>query len=102
MICWRSEAAFDQQVDYGRELEESFRYQNTMSNGTTQERVNIILELRQVEAERQAQREQLAAQLRQVEELQLQIEPSKKLELSQQQELTKQEQKRSHKLSRGM
>lgn len=30
----RSEMAFDTQLNYRRELEESFRYQNTMSNGT--------------------------------------------------------------------
>lgn len=96
----RSEAAFDRQLSYERPLEESFRYQNTMSNGTTQERVNMTLELRQVEAERLAQREQLAAQLRQVEQLRQQQELTQQQELIRQQKLVQQqtlqyEQKRS-------
>jgi hypothetical protein len=98
----RSEAAFDTQLNYRRELEDSFRYQNTMSNGTTQEKVSMTLELRQVESDRQAQREQLAAQLRQVEQLRQQQELARKQELAQQQERTIQpEQKRSRGLSLG-
>lgn len=95
----RSEAAFDRQLSYERPLEESFRYQNTMSNGTTQERVDMTLELRQSETERQAQREHLAAQLRQVEQLRHQQELTRKQELAQQQELTLQQEQ---KLSRGL
>ena len=95
----RSEAAFDRQLSYERPLEESFRYQNTMSNGTTQERVEMTLELRQVEAQRQAQREQLATQLRQVEQLRQQQELARKLEVTQRQEQTIQQEQ---KLSRGL
>ena len=96
----RSEAAFDHQMGYRRELEESFRYQNTMSNGTTQERVAMTLELRDTERERQ---QQLAADLRRTEELRQQMEQAKKIELSQQRELTlQQEQKRSRGLGMGM
>lgn len=50
----RSEVAFDTQMGYRRELEESFRYQNTMSNGPAQERAAMTLELR----DRQHEREQ--------------------------------------------
>lgn len=89
----RSEVVFDRQMGYPRELEESFRYQNTMSNGTTQEQVAMTLALRDVQHERQ---QQLAAELRRTEELRLQLEQAKKIELSQQRELTmQQEQKRS-------
>ncbi len=96
----RSEAVFDTQLGYRRELEESFRYQNTMSNGTTQERVAMTLELRDTERERQ---QQLTADLRRAEELRLQMEQATKIELSQQRELTlPQEQKRSRGLGMGM
>lgn len=96
----RSEQVFDQQTDYRRALEESFRYQNTMSNGTAQERASMMLELRDVQQERQ---QQLAADLRRAEELRLQVEQAKKIELSQQRELTlQQEQKRSRGLGMGM
>jgi len=77
----RSEAVFDQQMGYRRELEESFRYQNTMSNGTTQERVSMTLELRETE---QARQRQLEAALRQAEQLRLQAEQARKQELAQQ------------------
>jgi len=96
----RSEVAFDTQMGYRRELEESFRYQNTMSNGTTQERVAMTLELRDVQQERQ---QQLAADLRRAEELRLQVEQAKKIELTQQREIgIQQEQKRSRGLGMGM
>lgn len=75
----RSEAAFDQQMSYRRELEESFRYQNTMSNGTTQEKVAMTLELHDTERNRQ---QQIEASLRQVEQLRLQREEAQKLELA--------------------
>jgi hypothetical protein len=95
----RSEVAFDTQLNYRRELEESFRYQNTMSNGTTQERVAMTLELRDVQQERQ---QQLAADLRRAEELRLQVEQAKKIELTQQREVSiRQEQKRSRGLGMG-
>ena len=96
----RSEVAFDTQMAYRRELEESFRYQNTMSNGTTQERVSMTLELRDTERARQ---QQLDANLRQVEQLRLQAEQARKLELSRQPEQTiQQEQKRNRGMSLGM
>jgi hypothetical protein len=53
-----SEAAFDNQLNYRRELKDSFRYQNMMSYGKTQEKLSITLERHQVESDRQAQREQ--------------------------------------------
>lgn len=94
------EQAFDTQLEYRRELEESFRYQNTMSNGSVQERAAMTLELRDTQQERQ---QQLAADLRKVEELRLQIEQAKKIELSQQRELTLQhEQKQNRGLGIGM
>ena len=94
----RCEQAFDTQLNYRRELEESFRYQNTMSNGTTRERAAMTLELRDVQHERQ---QQLAADLRRAEELRL--EQAEKVALSQQQELTlQQEQKQSRGLRMGM
>lgn len=96
----RSEVAFDTQMGYRRELEESFRYQNTMSNGTVQQRATMTLELRDTQLERQ---QQLAADLRRAEELRMQLEQAKKIELSQQRELTvQQEQKRSRGFGMGM
>lgn len=83
----RSEQAFDQQTGYRRELEESFRYQNTMSNGTTQQKAAMTLELRDVQQERQ---QQLAADLRLTEQLRLQAEQARQVALSQQAELTSQ------------
>lgn len=83
----RSEQAFDRQTGYRRELEESFRYQNTMSHGTTQEKAAMTLELRDVQQQRQ---QQLAADLRRAEELRLQTERSKQLELTQQRDLSRQ------------
>lgn len=89
----RCERAFDQRLNYRRELDESFRYQNTMSNGTAPERAAITLELRDRQHERQ---QQLAADLRQAEALRLQREQAQKAELSQQLERTRQpEQRRS-------
>lgn len=61
-----------------RELPESFRYQNTMSHSTTQERVATTLELRDTEREHQ---QRIEASLRQVEQLRLQQEEARKLEL---------------------
>jgi hypothetical protein len=98
----RSEAAFDAQMGYRRELEESFRYQNTMSNGTTQERAAMTLELRDTERDRQ---QQIEASLRQVEQLRLQREQeqAQKLALAEQQKQAIQhEQKRSRGLGLGM
>ena len=94
------EQAFDTQLDYRRELEESFRYQNTMSHGTTQEKAAMSLELRDTQQEQQRQ---LAAGLRRAEELRLELEQAQKIELSQQRELTLQrEQKQSRGLGIGM
>ncbi|WP_020600311.1 DUF5712 family protein [Spirosoma panaciterrae] len=94
------EQAFDNQMGYRRELEESFRYQNTMSNGTLQEKAAITLELRDVQQERQ---QQLAADLRRAEELRLQAEQAKKIELTQQRELgIQQELGRSRGLGMGL
>lgn len=98
----RSESAFDYQMGYRRELEESFRYQNTMSNGTAQERVTMTLELRDTERERQ---QQIEASLRQAEQLRLQREQeqAQKLELAEQQKQAIQyEQKHGRGLSMGM
>ncbi len=91
----RSEQAFDQQMGYRRELEESFRYQNTMSNGTVQEKAAMTLELRDAE---QARQRQIEAGLRQAEQLRLQTEQAKKQEQTQQQTI-QHEQKRSRGLS---
>lgn len=93
----RSEEVFDRQTGYRRELEDSFRYQNTMSNGTTQQKAAMTLELRDVQQERQ---QRLAADLRRAEELRLQTERTKQLELTQQRDLSHQpEQQRSRGLS---
>ena len=81
----RSEAAFDQQLGYRRELEESFRYQNTMSHGTAQERVAMTLELRDTE---RAHQQQIERSLQQAEQLRLQREQAHKLELAEQQKLS--------------
>jgi len=91
----RSEVAFDTQMGYHRELEESFRYQNTMSNGTVQERVDMTLELRDTERDRQ---QQLEASLRQTEQLRLQREQEqahKQALAEQQKQAIQHEQKRS-------
>lgn len=91
----RSEVAFDTQMSYRRELEESFRYQNTMSNGTVQERVDMTLELRDTERDRQ---QQLEASLRQAEQLRLQREQEqahKQALTEQQKQAVQHEQKRS-------
>ncbi|MBC3789150.1 DUF5712 family protein [Spirosoma utsteinense] len=94
----RSERAFDTQLNYRRDLEESFRYQNTMSNGTAQERAAMTLELRDTQHERQ---QQLAADLRRAEELRL--EQAQKVELSHQRELSIQQEQRSNRgMSLGM
>lgn len=95
----RSEAVFDQQTGYRRELAESFRYQNTMSNGTTQERVSMLLEGREAERSRQQQK----ANLGQSEHLRLQAEQARKADLAQQQEGDIQlEPKRSRGFGMGM
>lgn len=95
----RSEAVFDQQTGYRRELAESFRYQNTMSNGTTQERVSMLLEGREAERSRQQQK----ADLGQSEHLRLQAEQARKADLAQQQEGDIQlEPKRSRGFGMGM
>ena len=97
----RSEAAFDQQTGYRRELEETFRYQNTMSHGTTQERATLTLELRDTERDRQ---QQIEASLREIEQLRLQREEAQKLALAEQQKQAiehEREQKRSRGLSMG-
>lgn len=94
------EQAFDTQLAYRRDLEESFRYQNTMSHGTTQEKAAMTLELRDSQQEQQRQ---LAAGLRRAEELRLEMEQAKKIELSQQRELALQhEQKQNRGLGIGM
>lgn len=67
----RSEQVVDRQTGYRWELEESFRYQNTMSNGTTQEKATMTPKLRDVQQERQLQ---LAADRQKAEELRLQVE----------------------------
>jgi hypothetical protein len=97
----RSEASFDRQTGYRRELEESFRYQNTMSNGTTQERATMTLELRDTERERQ---QQIEANLRQAEQLRLQREEAQKLALAlaeEQKQAIEHEKTRSRGLSMG-
>jgi hypothetical protein len=70
----RSEAAFDQQMGYRRELEESFRYQNTMSHGTPQERAALLVEARDQakkleQSQRQAQEQRLQPAQTQQEEI---------------------------------
>jgi cytochrome c biogenesis factor len=93
----RSELVFDQQMSYRRALEDTFRYQNTMSNGTTQERAAMTVELRDVEHARQQQ------VLRQVEQLRLDREQAQKLALAEeQQQAFKLEQSQQQKRSRGM
>lgn len=95
----RSEVAFDTQMGYQRELEESFRYQNTMSNGTTQEKATMTLELRDTELDRQ---QQIEASLRQVEQLRLQREEAQKLALAKEQKQTiEQERKPKQGMSLG-
>ena len=74
----RSEQVFDRQTGYRRGLEESFHYQNTMSNGTAQERAAMTLELRDAQ---QARQQQLVAELR------LQAEQAKRVELTQEREV---------------
>lgn len=94
----RSEAVFDTQLNYRRELEEGFRYQNTMSNGTTQEKVAMTLELREIE---QACQRQIEAALRKAEQLRLQREQgqAQKLEWAEQQKQAIQQEQRSRGLS---
>lgn len=86
-----SEAVFDGQMGYRRELEETFRYQNTMSNGTIQERANMTLELREAERARQWQ---IETNLRQAQLLRPQVEQAQKQEFAPQQTI-QQEQRRS-------
>lgn len=96
----RSETAFDQQMGYRRELAETFRYQNTMSNGTAQERASLTLELRDQEREQQEQR--LQESLRQAEQLRQQQERAQRLKVvTEQQQTVQQEQKRGRRLGLG-
>jgi hypothetical protein len=62
----RSEAVFDQQLGYRREVQESFRYQNTMSHGTALERADLMVSVR--DQERAAEQQRQAEQLRQAEQ----------------------------------
>ena len=95
----RSEAAFDQQTGYRRELEETFRYQNTMSHGTTQERASLTLELRDQERAAEYQRAQTIQ--RQADE-QRQQEEAQRLKLIEEQERTiRHEQSRGQSISPG-
>ena len=95
----RSEVAFDTQLNYRRELEESFRYQNTMSNGTTQERATMLLVQR--DQERQAEQERAQAIQRQAEQLRHQQEQAQKLkEAHEKQQTIRQEPKLKQGLSR--
>lgn len=90
----RSEAVFDQQQGYKRDVQESFHYQNTMSHGTAQERADLIVSMRDQErerervAEQQRQAEQLrqAEQQRQAEQLRQQQEQTRRQEQELQQE----------------
>jgi hypothetical protein len=94
----RSEAAFDHQMGYRRELEESFRYQNTMSNGTAQERAAMLLVQR--DQERQAEQERAQEIQRQAEQLRHQQEQAQKVKEAQEKQQTiRQEPKRSQGLS---
>lgn len=74
----RSEAIFDQQLDYRREVQESFRYQNTMSNGTALERADLIVSVRDQERERAAEQLRQAEQQRQAEQLRQQQEQAQR------------------------
>jgi len=94
----RSEMAFDTQMDYRRELEETFRYQNTISNGTAQERAAMTLELRDTERNRQ---QQIETNLRQAEQVRLQQDLTKMVALSQQQKIDQPEQQRGQGLRLG-
>jgi hypothetical protein len=76
----RSEVVFDSQLNYRRELKESFRYQNTMSNGSVQERAAMTLELRDTEQKRQLE----ASLSQQVGRSPIQREQVSKLELVEQ------------------
>jgi hypothetical protein len=78
----RSEVVFDQQLGYCRALEETFRYQNTMSHGPAPERARLLVEQRDQERARAYQ--QQAQQLKRIE---------------QQQQATEKEKKRGHGLS---
>ena len=94
----RSEVAFDTQMGYHRSLEESFRYQNTMSNGTTQERVTMLVMQR--DQERQAEQQRAQEIQRQAELLRQQQEQAQKLKEAQEKQLTiRQEPKRKQGLS---
>ncbi|GAB3322661.1 DUF5712 family protein [Larkinella ripae] len=94
----RSETVFDTQMGYHRELTETFRYQNTMSNGTIQERAAMTLELRDTERARQ---QQMEAGLRPMEQLRVQAEQARQSELTHQQTIPK-EQKRDRGLGMSM
>lgn len=98
----RSESVFDEQMSYRRALEDTFRYQNTMSNGTTQERAALTVELRDVEHARQQQVLRQAEQLRVDREHEQ--EQAQKLALAEEKKQAlkiEQSQKRSRGLSLG-
>lgn len=87
----RSEAAFDSQMGYRRSLEESFRYQNTMSNGTTQERATMLVMQR--DQERQAEQQRAREIQRQAELLRQQEQAQKLKEAQEKQQTIRQETK---------
>ena len=82
----RSESAFDTQMGYRRSLEESFRYQNTMSNGTTQERATMLVMQR--DQERQVEQQRAQEIQRQAELLRQQQEKAQKLKEAQEKQQT--------------
>lgn len=93
----RSEVTFDTQMAYRRELEESFRYQNTMSNGTAQERATMLVVQR--DQERQAEQQRAQEIQRQTELLRQQEQAQKVKEAQEKQQTIRQEPKQSRGLS---
>lgn len=61
----RSEVAFDAQFSYARAPEETFRYQNTMSHGTAQERALLLVEQRSQEREKEKEQQRIQQQIEQ-------------------------------------
>jgi hypothetical protein len=95
----RSEAAFDTQMGYRRNLEESFHYQNTMSNGTAQERASMLVMQR--DQERQAEQQRAQAIQHQLNLVRQQQEQAQKLkEAQEKQQSIRQEPTRNQGLSR--
>jgi hypothetical protein len=93
----RSEATFDTQMGYRRSLEESFQYQNTMSNGTAQERAAMLLVQR--DQEHQAEQQRVQEIQRQAGLLRQQQEQGQKLkEVQEKQQTIRQEPKKSQDL----